>query len=116
MAYARFGPYDIRVRSIIESGEEIADTGRTAGGKERRDYVADKRRWEVETPPIPLSQVAPLELHLRSIGWGYDDWWCRDLGAPTNTVKARIDRASWTKASVDGLRGYKALAFTVIEQ
>ena len=116
MAYARFGPIDIRVRSITESGEEIADTGRTAGGKERRDYVADKRAWEVTTPPMPLSWVQNFLGYLRTIGWGYDDWWCRDLGPPANTVRARIDRASWSATSIDDLPGYRIVSFRVIEQ
>lgn len=116
MAYARFGPYDIRVRSITEGGEEIADTGRTAGGKERRDYVADKTVWEVETPPMRLVDVTAFRNYLRAIGWGYDDWWCRDLGPPGNTVRARIDRSSWSAASIDELPGYRRLTFRVIEQ
>jgi len=116
MAYARFGPIDIRVRRISRGGGEVADTGRTAGGRERRDFVGDWREWEVETPPIPTSEVYALETYLRAIGWSYDDWWCRDLGPPGTTVKARIDRSSWSAASVDGLPGYWVLSFRVIEQ
>lgn len=116
MAYAEFGPFKIRVRRIIESGEEIAETGVTAGGKERRDFVRDRRAWEVETPPMPLSWVQAFVAYLRSIGWGYDNWWCRDLGPPGNTVRARIDRASWSATSIDDLPGYRIVSFRVIEQ
>lgn len=116
MAYAKFGPFDIRVRRIIEGGEETADTGVTGGGKERRDFVRDRRAWEVSSPPIPLAQVINLRNYLRAIGWGYDDWWCRDLGPPGNTVRARIDRSSWSAVSIDALPGYRELSFRVIEQ
>lgn len=97
-------------------GDDIADTQRTAGAKERRDYVADKEAWEVETPPVPLSWVTQFRNYLRAIGWGYDNWWCRDLGPPENTVRARIDRSSWSAASIDELPGYRRVTFRVIEQ
>lgn len=116
MAYAKFGSFDIRVRRINESGEEIADTGRTAGGKERRDFVTDKTVWEVETPPMRLVDVMAFRNYLRAIGWGYDDWWCRDLGPSGSTVRARIDRSSWNAVSIDDLPGYRIVSFRVIEQ
>ena len=116
MASAKFDGFEIRVRSITESYEDIAETGRTAGGKERRDAIAAKRAWEVETPPMPLSKVTPLEDHLRAIVWGYGDWWYRDFGDESNTVRARIDAASWTKTRVQGVPGYVQVSFRVIEQ
>src|SRR5690606_6712357 len=88
----------------------------SAGGKERRDFVRDRRAWEVETPPMPLSWVQAFVAYLRSIGWGYDNWWCRDLGPPGNTVRARIDRASWSATSIDDLPGDRIVSFRVIEQ
>ena len=113
MAWATFDGYEIKVRSITETGEDIADKGRTAGGKERRDAVAAKRAWEVETPPVPLSELAPLETHLWAIQWGYGDWWHAHLPEP---VRARIDFASWSKAVVQGVPDYVQVSFRVIEQ
>jgi len=113
MEFATFDGYEIKVRSITETGEDIADMGRTAGGKERRDTVVVKRAWEVETPPMPLSELAPLESHLWAIQWGYGDWWYQYLPAP---VRARIDFASWSKAFVLGVSDYVQVSFRVIEQ
>ena len=65
---------------------------------------------------MPLSKVMLLENHLRTIVWGYGDWWYRDFGDESNTVRARIDAASWTKTRVQGVRDYVQVSFRVIEQ
>lgn len=112
--WAEFGGISIpKIYVLDESREDIADTGRTAGGKERRDAISTPRAWQVETRPIPAATVAALETHLDAIGWGYDAWQTSDMPAP---VQARIDAASWSKSRVLGLPGYWALSFRVIEQ
>ena len=113
MAWATFDGYEIKVRSIRGTREDISDTGRTAGAKERRDSVTVKRAWEVDTPPVPVSEITNLETHLDAIGWGYGDWWHAHLPAP---MRARIDATSWTKITVEGVPDYVQVSFRVIEQ
>lgn len=92
----------------------LADTGRTAGGVERSDVVRGWRTWEIAAAP-PASVVDELERHLDKIMWGYDSWWCLDMGEEVST-RARIDAESWQSEIMLGRPDRRILSFTVIEQ
>lgn len=117
MAIAKFDGFEIpKVYVLDEELIEQADVGRTIDGTERRDVVAVKRTWRVETRPVLPSEIAALENHLAAILWGYGDWWIDTFGSETNTTRARIDASSWRKGRPLDLPGRRSLSFTVIEQ
>lgn len=117
MAIASFGGYDIPgITSLEESLIDIAQTRRTVGGPERRDAVDQKWTWAVRVKFIDASIVTAIETHLRTILWGYDDWWIDEFGDTTNTVIARIDAGSWTKGRILGRSDLRSLSFQVIER
>lgn len=117
MSWMTFDGFEIKVQDLQEVGIDVADVGRTARGKERRDAVAAPRAWEVTTPPMHwASEIAPLEMHLRAILWGYGDFWMAPFGPQTNTIRARIEYDSWTKAWLKTVPDFVSLTFRVIEQ
>ena len=116
MAWMTFDGYEVDIYEISKVGIEQADAGLTAGGKERRDFVAGREAWDVVTPWRPLTEIAPLEAYLKSIGWGYGDFWIAPFGDPANTIKARIAKDSWSMAWLRGAPGYVQVTFRVIAQ
>ncbi|MDP3939929.1 MAG: hypothetical protein Q8R92_17565 [Deltaproteobacteria bacterium] len=109
------------VGSLEEIGIDIADMARTAGGLERRDVIAsDKREWHIQTPPagMPEADLDTLRDHLDGIRWGYGDFWIAAFGSESNTVTARIDRASFRADRVLGFASSRRYRVTlvVIEQ
>jgi len=103
------------VNVIRPSGDQIADTDRTAGGLERGDFVRAWREWEIRTSATPASVVEALELRLNAIMWGYGLWWSYDMGQQS-PVMARIPRNSFSSEIVPGRLDRRLLSFTVIEQ
>lgn len=117
MAIAKFGPHEIPgIQVLDERLDDIAQNRRTAGGRERRDSIDQKRLWDVRVRFIDSTVVANLEAHLWLIGWGYDDWWIEDFGSTASTVVARIDAATWVKGRILGRPDLRSIAFNVIER
>lgn len=102
------------VHTIRRARGVLSDTGRTAGGVERSDVVRGWRTWEIAAIP-PTSVAEALERHLDKIMWGYDSWWCLDMGVEVST-RARIDADSWQSEVVLGRPDRRTLSFRVIEQ
>ncbi len=115
MAIAKIDTIDIPgVYTQRVSREEVADEGRTAGGKLRRDVVvAGKRIWRLETRVITTAQRNALVNHLESIMWGFVDFWLDEFGAESNTVRAKVEIEEDRPTQLPNLR---TLTLTITEQ
>ncbi len=71
MSIAKIGgipvPY---VYAIVIEREVIGDEERTAGGKLRRDVVAVKRTWRLQTRPLTKAEAPASTNHLDAIMYG----------------------------------------------
>lgn len=115
LTVVRFGGIVVPNVPGIQRGRGLlADTERTAGGLERSDIVRGWRTWDIRAIP-PTDVVEALERHLDKIMWGYDQWWCIDMGGEVDTI-ARIDAPSWHSSPVLGRLDRRELSFTVIER
>lgn len=92
MAVAKFDGIEIPLiyRADIEH-ELVGDTGRTVSGKMRRDVVAVKRVWRLQTRPLTPTQANALIDHLRANLFTVGAFWYDALGAETNTVQAYVE-------------------------
>lgn len=97
----------------------VGDEGRTIGGKLRRDIVAIKRIWNIQTRPMTKDEAAPILDHLDSIMYSAVDFWLDEFGDMMRTVRAyasvyeeRVSFGRGGKWYKDG----KQLAITVEEQ
>lgn len=114
----KFGGIVLPNVAVIRRGRgALGDIGRTAGGLERSDMVRAWRTWDIATAPggAPAAIVEALERHCDLMMWGYDDWWCLDMGTEVST-RARIDADSWSSEIVLGRPDRRIVSFTVMEQ
>lgn len=118
MATAKFDAFEIpKVYVLNVERTERVDNMRMLDDTERRDVIGRaKRVWRVEARFVPLAALNALENYLDGIYWGYGDWWTSDMGAETNTVRARIDATSWRRNRMLGFPNHRNIAFNVIEQ
>lgn len=92
MSIAKIGgipvPY---VYAIVIEREVIGDEGRTAGGKLRRDVVAVKRTWRLQTRPMTKAEATAITNHLDARMYSNVYFWLNEFGDQTNAILVYVD-------------------------
>jgi hypothetical protein len=92
MSVAKVGGYPIPyVYAIVIDREMVGDEARTAGGKLRRDIVAVKRTWRLQTRPMKKNEADTILGVLQAVSYGVVDFWLDDFGAEENSIPAYVD-------------------------
>jgi len=83
-----FGSLTIpRPHSITIDRELIGDRARTAGGKDRMDLIAVKRRWRIETQLLTASEAWTITDYLHSADYDVQSFQAAGM---TSGVDARV--------------------------
>lgn len=92
MSVAKIGGYPIPyVYAIIIDREILGDEARTASGKLRRDIVAVKRTWRLQTRPITKSEADTILSVLQTASHGVINFWIDDFGDEENSIPAFVE-------------------------
>ena len=94
IAYLNNGAVELpNVRAQQISWEVIADEGRTAGGRFRRDIVAIKRAWRLELSYLTRAQYDAIINYLNSVMFGAITFWLDEFGgaASTDSIDVYVD-------------------------